>query len=307
MIDSLPDPYELKEYVPSGAGYLQGGLQRENWERAITSISQMTVKKISHPGINFLIKHVGAIIRRLFAIALNYIKENGELSSTFKLMPNAVESHILRIFDDMLWDLMRHAAEKSHVALEPMYTTLDPNLPTFHPIDEEPTKYDMALPNVNDSSFSVDTPSKGEGRVKRMMTSYMEKVQNMMSLDGLKAKQMLRDEAVKKFTEKGTFLPDERTSMITDQESKFVIDRAFQYVVALLEFNNVMIRFQMNHYLYEGFKKRLSTFSREALLKDWETLVEPNDQIEAEIKVLEGKIDGLTESLDEVKRIQAKF
>jgi len=23
----------MKEFVPSGAGYLQGGLQRENWER----------------------------------------------------------------------------------------------------------------------------------------------------------------------------------------------------------------------------------------------------------------------------------
>lgn len=76
-IDSLPDPNELNGLVPTGAGYLQGGLQRENWERAITSsrciilylffpkvhfsfkliyffssiiVTKMTIKKISHPG-----------------------------------------------------------------------------------------------------------------------------------------------------------------------------------------------------------------------------------------------------------------
>jgi hypothetical protein len=49
----------LKEYVTSGAGYLQGGLQRENWERATLAIVKMNSKKC--PGINFFIKHVGSI------------------------------------------------------------------------------------------------------------------------------------------------------------------------------------------------------------------------------------------------------
>lgn len=31
--EAFPDITEMKEYVASGAGYLQGGLQRENWER----------------------------------------------------------------------------------------------------------------------------------------------------------------------------------------------------------------------------------------------------------------------------------
>lgn len=66
MIDTLPDPYELKEYVSSGTGYLVGGLQRENWERAMVQITKVCVKDVSHPGINYLIKHVGLIFRRLF-------------------------------------------------------------------------------------------------------------------------------------------------------------------------------------------------------------------------------------------------
>jgi hypothetical protein len=31
MAEAFPNISEIKEYVPSGAGYLQGGLQRENW------------------------------------------------------------------------------------------------------------------------------------------------------------------------------------------------------------------------------------------------------------------------------------
>ena len=70
MISALPDPYQLRKYVPNGTGYLGGGLQRENWERAMVQITRVCVKDVSHPGINYLIKHVGSIFRRLFTLAL---------------------------------------------------------------------------------------------------------------------------------------------------------------------------------------------------------------------------------------------
>jgi len=91
----------------------------------------------------------------------------------------------------------------------------------------------------------VQTPNKREAKKNKMMGSILEKIQTMLSFDGLKAKEMLRKEARRKFSEKNTFLPDIRTSMMTGDESEFVISRAFQYIVALLEFNNVMLRFQM--------------------------------------------------------------
>jgi len=37
MAEAFPDITEMKEFVASGAGYLQGGLQRENWERGESS------------------------------------------------------------------------------------------------------------------------------------------------------------------------------------------------------------------------------------------------------------------------------
>ena len=39
LLDALPDPYKLKDLVANGTGYLAGGLQRENWERAMVQIT----------------------------------------------------------------------------------------------------------------------------------------------------------------------------------------------------------------------------------------------------------------------------
>ena len=61
------------------------------------------------------------------------IKQGHELYSTMKLLPPAVESHLKYNFDEMLWNLMVNAATKSHVSLEPVYSTLNPSIPTFHP------------------------------------------------------------------------------------------------------------------------------------------------------------------------------
>ena len=58
MAEAFPDISSMKDHVASGAGYLQGGLQRENWERATLSIVKMTSSITVHPGINFFIKHI---------------------------------------------------------------------------------------------------------------------------------------------------------------------------------------------------------------------------------------------------------
>jgi tRNA(Glu) U13 pseudouridine synthase TruD len=81
------------------------------------------------------VKHVGSLLRRLFSLALEDIKQGEEFSAAFKLLPNAVEKHLLSAFDTMLWDRMTEAADKTHSAMEPMYTTINPNLPTFHASD----------------------------------------------------------------------------------------------------------------------------------------------------------------------------
>jgi hypothetical protein len=120
MIRALPDPFELKEIVGNATGFMGGGLQRENWERATVQVVQVCVKQVSHPGINYLIKHIGCIFRRLFSLALDDVKQGEELSATFRLLPTAVEKHFLKEFDDLLWLLMVRVASTTHVALEPM-------------------------------------------------------------------------------------------------------------------------------------------------------------------------------------------
>jgi len=308
MVDALPDPFELKEYVASGSGYLQGGLQRENWERAITAITKMTMKKISHPGINFLIKHVGYIFRRLFNIALDDVKQGEEFSTTFQQMPREVENYLCREFDKMLWELMLNAAEKAHIGMEPMYSTINPSLPTFHPEGIEKDDDEQTFTrNPYDNTYS-ETPSKRDSIKQGLVERLTNKVNCFLSLDDSNmAKEMLRNENKRKATEKKHFLPDERSAMMTDEESSMVIRRAFQYIIALMEWILVILEFYMNHYLYEGFKNQMSSFSRKIITNDWTDMLKPDQKLDDQVEEIEDKIAGLQESLQEIQRLQAKF
>ena len=49
--------------------------------------------------------------------------------------PRGVEKFLNDSFDNVLWDIMTTAANKTHDSLEPMHSTADPSLPTFHPTD----------------------------------------------------------------------------------------------------------------------------------------------------------------------------
>ena len=303
--ESLPDPFDLRAYVASGAGYLGGGLNRENWERAITAITKMSVKKISHPGINFLVKHVGQIFRNLFSIALEDVKKGEEFSATLKLMPSVVEAHLIKLFDNMLWKLMEESSKSSHTSLEPMYSTLDPCLPTFQSYNAKELGNDETYIK-KDGSF-VKTPNKTDMQEKSMIASVKEKLSFMLNLDGRKAKSYLVQYDKKRTTKKTGFLPDERSSMMTNDEIEVVVRRSYEYIIALMEFNLVILRFQINHYLYIGFKDRLDSWTREVVMENWEDKVQPDESIQNEINELEGKISGLQDSLLEVQRIQSKF
>jgi hypothetical protein len=143
MIFSLPDPFELEEKVANITGYLNGNLEQEAWEHAMVQLIQVLMKEVSHPGVNYLV-HIGNIYRRLFSVALEDIKSGGKDSASFKQLPDAVERYLAAEFDTMLWALMSKTAENMHTALEPMYSTIDPHLPTFNPktfADEKAASY----------------------------------------------------------------------------------------------------------------------------------------------------------------------
>ena len=76
-----------------------------------------------------------------------------------------------------------------------------------------------------------------------------------------------------------------------------------------MEFNLFNLRFQINHYLYQGFKTAMSqTFSSNVLEEaDWDKLVEPDPIVTKRLKEVEEKIAALQESLQEVQLIQRKM
>jgi len=306
MAEAMPDPSHLKEYVPSGAGYLQGGLQRENWERATLAIVKMSSKKISHPGINFFIKHVGSIFRRLFLVGIHDLKQgSADVSIKFKLLPDGIESHLVTKFDNMVWNLMENAANKTHVSLEPMYSTLDPSLPTFHPIEDDVSQKDKYMMNINGQYERL--PTKKEIRDEGFMNMVKSRIESLLSVDGGKAKDLLRSEGKKKATEKKSFLPEERTAMINNAETDAIILSAFRYTMALHDQIMIYLNFQINHYLYEEYKEKISTFSRDVLDEDWSAMIPVDGTLDDEIKKLEDNIADLQASLQDVQRLQAQF
>lgn len=74
-------------------------------------------------------------------------------------------------------------------------------------------------------------------------------------------------------------------------------------MVALLEFNLVNLRFQMNHHLVVGFKKALKrTFINGIVLRtDWTELIDHNQDIDDRLQDLEAQLESVQQSLDEVK------
>ena len=121
MVDSLPDPQgEFRDLVANSVGYLANGTLRENWEQALVQIVETCVKEMTHPGINYVVKHVGYICRRLFRLAMDDIKQDDRFYDAFKVLPVAVEKHFMSKFDGMLWGLMQKSADRISMALEPM-------------------------------------------------------------------------------------------------------------------------------------------------------------------------------------------
>ncbi|CAD7955794.1 unnamed protein product [Amoebophrya sp. A120] len=321
MIDQMPEPHKLKQYVPMATGYLQGGLQRENWERAIVEIIKHCVKQVTHPGINFFVKHVGSIFRRLFSLALDDIRKGEEFSATFQLLPATVENFLRKEFDTMLWKLMQAATEKTQCSLEPMYTTVNPNLPTFvtstsmgeealggnEKEEEKLYVWDVKLQKYVEKQ---DTKAKKKkDREPVWLEQMTNKVSALFSGSGAEAKKFLQQENLQRAQTRKEFLSDKRTAMITKTETGEILQRSFEYIAALMEFNLVTLEFQFNHYLYQGFKDALNDqFSSRLIIEcDFSKLVDPDPDVKRRAEDLETQIEGLRTSLQHVARMQDKL
>jgi len=305
MIEALPDPFQLRKKVANVTGFLSGGLQHENWERAMVEITRVCLKDVSHPGLNYVVKHIGSIFRRLFAIALEDVKQGERHSAEFKQIPLVVERFLQCEFDDVLWDLLVNASKEVHSSMEPMYSSIDPNLPTFHCerlVNHAPKEHYVKR---GEEFVSVDKDDKEQfedgwmGGIKGKLMALVDNKSNNS------AKIFLKDENRKRATTKKSFLPDERAAMITEGETDLILQRSFEYIVALMEFNLFVFRFQLNHHLFKGFKTVIKrTLMTNVNNADWNTLVRPDPNISQQLIVLKKQREGLQESLDDVLRMQ---
>jgi hypothetical protein len=130
----------------------------------------------------------------------------------------------------------------------------------------------------------------------------------MVSGTGEQAKAFLRSESKNRATSKKSFLSDERTSMITSDETDQILRRAFEYIVALMEFNMVIFTFQLNHYLYQRFKEELgNSFIKTITYANWDKLCTPDPNMKERLEVLEDRIAALSESLKEVDKMNTRM
>jgi len=305
MIEALPDPYQLRDKVANLTGFLSGGLQHENWERAMVEITRVCLKEVSHPGLNYVVKHIGCIFRRLFAIALEDIKHGNEFSAVFKQIPTGVERFLQSEFDDILWKLLKNASDEVHSSMEPMYSSIDPNLPTFHCkrlVND--TKKDVYFVKKGGEYVPADEDNEDQYE-ESWISSIRGKVSALVNQSSNSAKTFLKDENRKRATSKKSFLPDERAAMITEDETELILRRSFEYILGLMEFNLFVFRFQLNYHLFEGFKKAINiTLMTKVNDADWNELIRPDPSIGQRLTELKEQRQGLKESLDDVLRMQ---
>lgn len=71
---------------------------------------------------------------------------------------------------------MTDAANKSHMALEPIYSSLDSTLSIFHSVDEGTTDESKLYLKVVVNEKYEETPSKKESRLNHILGSIKDKV-----------------------------------------------------------------------------------------------------------------------------------
>jgi hypothetical protein len=87
----------------------------------MVEITRVCLKDVSHPGLNYVVKHVGSIFLRLFHIALEDVKQREKFSAEFKQILTGVERFLQSQFDDILWNLLVNAPTKRIVPSESVY------------------------------------------------------------------------------------------------------------------------------------------------------------------------------------------
>ena len=118
---------------------------------------------------------------------------------------------------------------------------------------------------------------------------------------------LLRERGRHQAAQKKNFLPENKTSMINEEETEKIILSAFRYVMALQEQIHIHLNYQINHYLYNEFKDKLATFPRVVSDDDWKELIPDDTTLDDNIQELTKKVNEIKGSLVDVQRMQTQF
>jgi hypothetical protein len=182
-------------------------------------------------------------------------------------------------------------------------------LPTFNALRvENDEKQDRYVYDSDKGEF-VPVKSKKEQNEETWLERARARVTAMISASSDQAKNVLKQESISKARSKTHFLPDERTSMVTDDEIHQILRTSFEYIVALVEFNLVITRFQVTHFLFQGFKTDLGKTFKNKLMNEanWAELIEPDPTLQGRLNDVMKQIEAVQGSLFEVERLQRKL
>lgn len=281
----------------NATGYGTGQMNYENWERSLVQTIQATMKKLVNPGINFLMKHIGSILRSLIDLAFEDVKTGEIMSSKYNLIPPSVEKHLHTKFEDMLWDLMVSSADKALVCLEPMYSTIDPTLPT------------LKSKVIYDETVELEEP-RDSSSDEFQQSSWLRQLLDATTVTVDQAKERILGKQSESWKQKRqSFLPENRSPMMTQEEADVVIKYSLHYIIALMEFQKPLIQFHVIHYLYKGFRDEIEgKFSTQLLDEaDWNLFVVKDTESADELKNVDGNIVALTESIKLVQKMQRGY
>jgi len=264
LVESIPDPKDLRGKLENCTGYRNNQIDRKDWENAMIQVVQSTEKTV-HIGVNYTIKHICNIFKRLFPLALADLKSGLAESEMFKSLPAALEEHWICEYDEMLLELMENSIEKVHSAIAPTFSTIYPELIAPRKLPEK--KFEDAV-----CELSIE---KGKGSLH-----------NILELQA---------------TTKIEFLPSQRQESEDESESHAILRISYKYILELMQYNLCSLEYHINHYLDQGFKNELNeTFVPSEF--DWSTIV-VDPRIIKELKEVEGKIACIEDTLHRVQHI----
>ena len=115
-----------------------------------------------------------------------------------------------------------------------------------------------------------------------------------------------RDASLERAMTKKSFLPDERTGMVNEEETEMILQRAREYIFALMEFNHVILRFHLHSSLFVEFKRQLGKSFKARLMDaaDWEALAAVDTSTKERLNEVKAQLKAVKDSLRDVELLQ---